>query len=305
MAVENISDSIAMDSGKAIDFSSMKDSIQLRHGNYFILLSLLFFQFVNWCLKSHGPPKSLKDDEWKWRNLWVSWFHALITSVWVLTSFYRFPEVFADVILHVNYYTFFCACFATGYFTYDLLDVVINNKARAMWEVVIHHIMVAGMLYYNVYLKAQIGFSLIAMTVEVNSIFLHWRKLYQMTQVPFSSFKYAVVKYLNLVSFALFRLFPLAYITYTLFTMYHRVSLVYYVLIFVTMACMDLLNAVLFWRLVKSDILRGWASRGGTSARHSSSNGTGRHKSSPGLSHSNGNNNSISQNVATSPKKHA
>ena len=161
------------------------------------------------------------------------------------------------------------------------------------------------MLYYNVYLKAQIGFSLIAMTVEVNSIFLHWRKLYQMTQVPFSSLKYAIVKYLNLVSFAMFRLFPLAYITYTLFTMYHRVSVVYYILIFITMVCMDLLNTILFWRLVKSDVLRGWASRQGTSARHSSRNGSRKSSTAACNTSSNGNNNSIVNNEPKLPKKEA
>ena len=154
------------------------------------------------------------------------------------------------------------------------------------------------MLYYNVYLKAQIGFSLIAMTVEVNSIFLHWRKLCQMTQVPFNSLKYLVLKYLNLISFVMFRLIPLAYITYTLFTMYHRVSVIYYLLIFITMACMDLLNTILFWRLVKSDVLRGWADLQGTSVRHSQC---------PPMSgnYSNGNNNIILDSEVKFSKKNA
>ena len=63
---------------------SMQDSIELRNGIYMLLGTILFFQMVNWILKSQGPPKSLKDDEWKWRNLYVSWVHASSVSIWAI-----------------------------------------------------------------------------------------------------------------------------------------------------------------------------------------------------------------------------
>lgn len=66
------------------NFTQMRDAIEYRHAVYFLFCTVLFFQFANWIIRSQGPPKSLRVDEWKWRNLYVSWIHALIVSLWTL-----------------------------------------------------------------------------------------------------------------------------------------------------------------------------------------------------------------------------
>ena len=37
--------------------------------NQGLVVVVVIFQFINWVIKTVGPPKSLRDDEWKWRNL--------------------------------------------------------------------------------------------------------------------------------------------------------------------------------------------------------------------------------------------
>ncbi|XP_005102191.1 TLC domain-containing protein 2 [Aplysia californica] len=246
-----------MTEAKEPDFSAMRDDIELRHGVYFLFASMLFFQLVNWILKSKGPPKTLKEDEWKWRNLYVSWVHALIISIWCSVSLLAYPELFQNLLQHINYFTYFCVCLATGYFFYDFLDLIVNNKLFKMWEVSLHHIAVGGMFFYNVMLRGMIGFNVVAIAVEINSLFLHWRKLLQMVQTPYQSRHYLLIKYLNLLSFIVFRFGVLALITSSIFVWSHKVTTHYLVLISLSMLFMDVLNAILFWRLFKSDVLRG------------------------------------------------
>ena len=69
------------DSGGDMDPSHGIDCSNCSHLGVFVVV--LLFQFVNWVIKSVGPPKSLRDDgEWKWRNLTISWLHALVCVAW-------------------------------------------------------------------------------------------------------------------------------------------------------------------------------------------------------------------------------
>ncbi|XP_059139039.1 TLC domain-containing protein 2-like isoform X2 [Physella acuta] len=246
-----------MNNGDEPDYTRMREAIELTHGHIFILGTIVFFSIINWIIKTKGPPKSLSDEEWKWRNLYVSWVHAFCSSVWVLSSMIFCSEMFSDLFHYINHFTYFCVCFGTGYFIYDSLDLLVNNRLLQMWEVVLHHLAVTSMFYYNVNIRAQIAFSIVALSVEVNSFFLHWRKLLQMVKTPFDSPLYLTIKYINLVTFAVFRGVPLYVITYSVFTMGHMVTTAYYIGICLSMFVMDVLNVILFWRLLKSDLLRG------------------------------------------------
>lgn len=112
------------------------------------------------------------------------------------------------------------------------------------------------MFYYNVHIRANIGFNNVALLVEVNTFFLHWRKLLQMVGTPYHNRKYLIIKYLNLASFVVFRFGACVAITTAIFFWRSKVSPTYYICICFAMFFMDILNVVLFWRLCKSDILR-------------------------------------------------
>ena len=113
------------------------------------------------------------------------------------------------------------------------------------------------MFYYNVHLRAQIGFNVMALIVEFNSLFLHWRKLLQMVAVPYNSRHYLMVKYGNLISFSLFRFGGTFLITWSIYAFGHQMSAVYWWCISFSMLFMNILNVVLFRRLFMGDVLRG------------------------------------------------
>lgn len=236
----------------------MKDDIELKYGLAVTFAGMLVFACFNKIVKLKGPPKGLKraNLESKWRNVFVSYVHAMVISCWALASTVLYPELMFDLLGHINYCTYFCVCFTTGYFTYDLLDNTLNGMFISNWEVTLHHILNLSVFYFNVYLKENIGFNIMALYLEVNSIFLHWRKILQMTGELFSSRKYVIIKHLNILSVVLFR-FPATFlITWACYAFHDRVPLLVAVLVFIACPFMNILNTVVLYRLVKSDILR-------------------------------------------------
>ena len=79
----------------------------------------------------------------------------------------------------------------------------------------------------------------------------------QMVQTPYTSRKYLVIKYLNLLSFTFFRFGGVFIITWSITEYGHMVSWLYYIGICGSMFFLNVLNIILFSRLLKSDVLRG------------------------------------------------
>ncbi|KAI0223257.1 TLC domain-containing protein 2 [Lamellibrachia satsuma] len=85
----------------------------------------------------------------------------------------------SDLINHHTIYSFAMIAFSTGYFLYDFIDIIINKKILKFWEVLIHHVAVGGMFFYNVIQCQCIAYNVVALLAEINTIFLHTRKLLQ------------------------------------------------------------------------------------------------------------------------------
>ena len=115
--------------------------------------------------------------------------------------------------------------------------------------------------WYNWHSQICIGYSLTALTAEINSFFLHSRKLLQINQVGFDTLLYRTCSYLNLVTFFFCRIIPIGFIVYHLFGVegeIHRqkLSAVYVLCFRIIMLIVAIINVILFWRLFKTDIIR-------------------------------------------------
>ena len=66
MAVANGSQ---LSSGMGVEERLSGESLTCPITNQGLIVVVVIFQFINWVIKTVGPPKSLRDDEWKWRNL--------------------------------------------------------------------------------------------------------------------------------------------------------------------------------------------------------------------------------------------
>lgn len=100
-----------------------------------------------------------------------------------------------------------------------------------------------------------IGFSVVALLVELNSVFLHLRQLLRMASMAKGT-TYRVNSIINLGTYVVFRINTLAWMTRWLVLNRDKVPLLAYTLGSVGMAIMTAMNIVLFYRLLRSDFLK-------------------------------------------------
>lgn len=100
-----------------------------------------------------------------------------------------------------------------------------------------------------------IGFSVVALLVELNSVFLHLRQLLRMASMAKGT-TYRVNSIVNLGTYVVFRINTLAWMTRWLVLNRDKVPLLAYTLGSVGMAIMTVMNIVLFYRLLRSDFLK-------------------------------------------------
>lgn len=115
---------------------------------------------------------------------------------------------------------------------------------------------VAGMFIYNLLTSLCISYNVIALLCEVNTIFLHSRKLLQMCKFSFTHWLYRSVSQLNLFTFVSCRFVALFWISYGMFIYPERVSAVYFYSLLMSLIVMWPINIILFWRILKNDVLR-------------------------------------------------
>ena len=48
-------------------------------------------------------------------------------------------EMISSMETHVSWFTFGVCSFATGYFLYDTLDILMARRVCEKWEIVVHH----------------------------------------------------------------------------------------------------------------------------------------------------------------------
>lgn len=99
-----------------------------------------------------------------------------------------------------------------------------------------------------------IAYSAVALIAEVNTIFLHFRKLLQMAGVSFTRLLYRLNAAVNLVTFVSCRFVCLFWIAYGIIVWNSRISLAYTLAISSCAVVMYVINAVLFYRLLCSDV---------------------------------------------------
>jgi len=117
-------------------------------------------------------------------------------------------------------------------------------------------VQVAGIFFYNVVQCRCIAYNVIALLAEVNSIFLHARKLLQMSGWEFTGWLYRANAAANLASFIPCRFGGLAWIMYGMTQWNDRVAVIYLYLLGAAIFVLWVTNTILYWRLICSDMLR-------------------------------------------------
>ena len=112
------------------------------------------------------------------------------------------------------------------------------------------------MLSYHLINVYCLGYSLIALAMEFNSIFLHIRKLLKLYGYKSSDIEYKINSILNLMTFIIFRFGVQIYILIDIFLFNHRLSSNYFILLLLCYSSMGIMNIGIFYLLVIKDFLK-------------------------------------------------
>ncbi|TRZ04333.1 hypothetical protein DNTS_008648 [Danionella cerebrum] len=100
-----------------------------------------------------------------------------------------------------------------------------------------------------------VGFAVVALLVEINSIFLHLRQVLRMASLARTTL-YRVNSMINLGTYVVFRINTLAWMTRWLVLNRQLIPLFSYSVGSVGLAIMTAMNIVLFYRLMRSDFMK-------------------------------------------------
>ncbi|KAJ8267187.1 hypothetical protein GJAV_G00139530 [Gymnothorax javanicus] len=226
-----------------------------QHPALYVLAFALLFRAVHWILRTIPLPKPVEQEAFrafKWHNLSVSMVHSLITSTWSVSCAVLWPDLLYQIY---SYYTPVCyllVCVSTGYFLQDAYDIIFSGYAMGSWEFLLHHVLVLWCFLYALFTKHYIGGSVIALFVEVNSIFLHARMMLKLAKAQ-SSPLYTINKLVNIFTYAIFRLGPQGYLTWYIIHNYSWLDHAGYLL--VALVLMNIMMTIYFYRLLRADFL--------------------------------------------------
>ncbi|MBN3308323.1 TLC domain-containing protein 2 [Amia ocellicauda] len=213
------------------------------------------FKLLNAAVDKFPIPETARRNTWKWRNISTSCIHSVITGVWAVLCFCLHPQMAEDLIETHSAFSHALVSVSIGYFIYDFFDMVLHQKLHHSWELLFHHAVVITCFGISALSSRYIGFSVVALLVEINSVFLHLRQVLLMANLAKSTL-YRLNSIVNLGTYVVFRISTLAWMTRWLVLNRDNVPLLSYTVGSVGMAIMTAMNIVLFYRLLRSDFLK-------------------------------------------------
>ncbi|CAF3034838.1 unnamed protein product [Rotaria socialis] len=228
----------------------------------YIILSFIFFLIIDLKTKSTAKPKDSHDrnNNWLRQNTLLSFIHSSICSVLIIISVLRAPEMFDDPLSHINYFNYALVAFSLGYFCWDFFDCL-QNSTSSTFAILIHHIVVITFLLHILLRSRNIGYALFALSLEINSVFLHARRLlrwYSPMSASANS-KKSLKLYIdigNYITFIIFRFGVVYYGLQQLYVQRHRLDPIVLTFTALSVSAIAILNVVLFYRLIKNQISR-------------------------------------------------
>ncbi|GCB72676.1 TLC domain-containing protein 2 [Scyliorhinus torazame] len=213
------------------------------------------FKLINRGLGYVPAPESALRNTWKWRNICTSMLHSVVTGIWSVLCFYIHPRMAEDLIDTHSPSSHGLVSLSIGYFIHDFTDLLWNQKCQNSWELLFHHAVVITCFGTSVSLCSYIGFAVVALLVEINSIFLHLRQILLMANMCQTTC-FRINSIINLGTYVIFRISTLAWMTRWLVLNRNNVPLVIYTIGSVGLTIMTMMNIVLFYRLLRSDFLK-------------------------------------------------
>ncbi|XP_030218038.1 TLC domain-containing protein 2 isoform X1 [Gadus morhua] len=139
--------------------------------------SVCSFKLVHTLLGGLQAPPREGHRAWRQRNIGTSLAHSSLSGAWAALCFWCHPQMAEDLISTHTRFSFSLVTLSTGYFIYDALDLLLNQSFKRSWEVLLHHAVVVSCFSLAISSRLYVGFAVLSLLVEINTVFLHIRQL--------------------------------------------------------------------------------------------------------------------------------
>ncbi|CAB3405565.1 unnamed protein product [Caenorhabditis bovis] len=154
----------------------------------------------------------------------VSFTHATISALGCLCSLATDWNYVREPYDYHKHYAEYVFLFSMGYFIYDLADMYIHGELENSKEYLVHHSLVIISFTIILMTGRLFGLAMIALLVEVQTIFLHLRT---MVRIAYGSKKQSdlmdALINANMLCLFLFRHLPVCYLLFFLLCQDHKV----------------------------------------------------------------------------------
>jgi hypothetical protein len=212
------------------------------------LISFGFFSYLSRHMNNEDRAKN-----WLKYNTLLSFVHASICSLLLIIGVLRDSDIFKDPLSHSNHFNYALISFTIGYFLYDFFDCLANYQSSSS-AILFHHVVVLAFFIHVLLGTRNLGYALYALSLEMNSVFLHARRLIRWYP-SMASWKRSI-NVANLLTFVLFRFGTVFVGLQALYSQRHRLHHLVHLFIAIATSSIGILNVVLFYRLLKNSTRR-------------------------------------------------
>lgn len=232
-----------------------KDIAGAKSGLSLITISAVVF-YIAGLIAVKLTPKAAEKQIWRWKNISVSFVHSILSGIGAVLCFVYEPQMAEDLIQTYTTAAHTLISASVGYFVYDTLDMIVYQRSRQTLELLLHHIIIIICFGIAIFTYFYVGYAILALIVELNTIFLHMRQLLQMCGFSRSNQYYRLNSLINLGTFIIFRIATVAWMTRWIVINKDLLPLAFYTIGSIGLATLTVINIILFYRLLQSDFLR-------------------------------------------------
>lgn len=244
------------------DNNTLRASFSLQECAFYV--TIVFFCFilynnaVKYAMRTYLPKLAATEGShsyWRIKNVFISWTHALIASYFVTQNVLKNPSIFDDMINVSTKLAYISISVSIGYFLYDTWDILSSNKklTTQSYEVLVHHTLILFIFFIPVSINLFVGYTICAMSIEYNTIFLHLRFMIAFNPENRKTLTFRIASIVNIVTFVVFRILTLCWMTRWILLNRKLISVGWFYTGSVGLAIMMVINILLLQRLIQAD----------------------------------------------------
>lgn len=193
--------------------------------------------------------KEVKTLKWKWRTTQMARINATISGSWAVLILLQSPYLRADLMEGFSLSGMCLISFSIGVHSAEAVDMLCHKKPSML---LIHHMMAILCFTGALYTGKAVGFAILSLITEVNTIFNKTRIIYILVGLPPSSEKFRKNARINLTTFFI-RICIVAWMNYQAFLYFGSIPFPFFSACAIGLSVVNIWNITVFWKLCASD----------------------------------------------------